>query len=105
MAGNTRDVVVGSSEFRVGKRTFAAFEIVSGRPSIAFRLPPADVARLLRRRACFATPYGRNLWASIWADGALDWSYIESLLRQSYRTVALKRMTAALEHSPRRNVQ
>ena len=87
----------GHPNFRAGSRTFAAFEIVDGRPSIAFRLPAADVARLLRRKLFFATPYGRNLWASIWADGALDWRFIDALLRQSYRTVALKRMIKALD--------
>ena len=71
---------------------------MGGRPSIAFRLPPADVASLLRRKQFFATPYGRNLWASVWADGALDWRLDRlDLVRQSYRTVALKRMIKALD--------
>jgi predicted DNA-binding protein (MmcQ/YjbR family) len=87
----------GHPNFRAGKRTFAAFEIIGGRPSIAFRLPPADVARLLRRKQFFATPYGRNLWVSLRADGALDWRFVESLLRDSYKTVALKRMIDALD--------
>jgi predicted DNA-binding protein (MmcQ/YjbR family) len=87
----------GHPNFRAGKRTFAAFEIVDGRPSIAFRLPPLEVAHLLHRKQFFATPYGRNLWASVWADGALDWRLIASLLRKSYRTVALKRMINALD--------
>ena len=87
----------GHPNFRAGKRTFAAFEIVGGRPSIAFRLPPADVARLLRRKQFFATPYGRNLWVSVWADGRMNWRAVTLLLRRSYRTVALKRMIDALE--------
>jgi predicted DNA-binding protein (MmcQ/YjbR family) len=77
----------GHPNFRAGKRTFAAFEVIGGRPSIAFRLPPADVARLLRRKQFFATPYGRNLWVSLWADGRIDWRAVTSLLRRSYRTV------------------
>jgi predicted DNA-binding protein (MmcQ/YjbR family) len=87
----------GHPNFRAGRRTFAAFEIVGGRPSIAFRLPPADVASLLRRKLFFATPYGQSLWASVWADGTPDWRLIDALLRKSYRTVALKRMIAALD--------
>jgi predicted DNA-binding protein (MmcQ/YjbR family) len=87
----------GHPNFRAGKRTFAAFEIFGGRPSIAFRLPPPDVARLLRRTQFFATPYGRDLWVSLWADGPLDWRTVTSLLRSSYRTVALKRMIDALD--------
>jgi hypothetical protein len=42
-------------------------------------------------------PYGRGLWISIWADTQLDWRLISNLLQRSYRTVALKRMIAALE--------
>jgi predicted DNA-binding protein (MmcQ/YjbR family) len=87
----------GHPNFRAGKRTFAAFEIIGGRPSIAFRLPPAEVARLLRRKQFFATPYGQRLWVSVWADSPLDWRLVESLLRSSYRTVALKRMIDALD--------
>jgi hypothetical protein len=66
--------------FRAGRKTFCSFEIVSDRPSIAFRLPPADVRRTVRRKRFFATPYGRGLWASMWVDGAVDWNSIATLL-------------------------
>jgi predicted DNA-binding protein (MmcQ/YjbR family) len=89
----------GHPNFRAGKRTFAAFEIIGGRPSIAFRLPPADVERLVRRKQFFATPYGRDLWVSLWADGPIDWRTVTSLLRSSYRTVAVKRMLDALDRT------
>jgi predicted DNA-binding protein (MmcQ/YjbR family) len=87
----------GHPNFRAGKRTFAAFEIFGGRPSIAFRLPPAEVTALLRRKRFFATPYGRNLWVSLRVDGAVDWRLVDALLRRSYRTVAIKRMVIALD--------
>ena len=87
----------GHPHFRAGKKTFATFERVQGRPSIAFRLEPAEVARLVRRKQFFATPYGRDLWVSTWADVPLDWRVIGDLLERSYRLVALKRMIAALE--------
>ena len=48
----------GHPNFRAGKRTFATFEIVGGRPSIAFRLPSVNVDLLLRRKQFFVTPYG-----------------------------------------------
>ncbi len=83
--------------FRAGRKTFCTFEIVSGRPSIAFRLAPVDVAAALRRKHFFATPYGRGLWASVWVDVAVDWKLIESLLERSYRLVASKRLLAALD--------
>lgn len=87
----------GHPNFRAGRRTFVAFERVQGRASIAFRLDPAEVERLLRRNGFFATPYGRGLWVSLWADGAIDWKVVSDLVERSYRTVALKRMLKKLE--------
>lgn len=88
----------GHPNFRAGKRTFATFELVKGRPSIAFRLHTADVDLLLHRKQFFVTPYGRGQWVSLWADRRLDWRFVDHLLRRSYQVVALKRMIAALEH-------
>ena len=87
----------GHPNFAAGKKVFAAFEPVKGRPSIAFRLDPGEVDRLLRREGFFATPYGRGLWVSLWADDAVDWTMVEQLLDRSYRGVALKRMVTALD--------
>ena len=83
--------------FRAGKRTFATYERVGGRPSIAFRLNGVDIKSLLRRPHFFTTPYGRGLWVSVWADGPLSWRVIADLLERAYRLVALKRMIKALE--------
>jgi len=77
----------GHPNFKAGKKTFVAFERVKGRASIAFRLEPDEVDQLLRRKQFFATPYGRGLWASVWADGPVDWSVIEDLVERSYRVV------------------
>jgi predicted DNA-binding protein (MmcQ/YjbR family) len=87
----------GHPNFRAGRKTFATFEHVQGRPSVAFRLGRGDVARLSRRKAFFVTPYGRGLWVSVWADIPLDWRLVRDLVLRSYRLVALKRMVAALE--------
>ena len=92
----------GHPNFKAGTKTFVAFERVKGRASIAFRLEPDDVERLLRRKQFFATPYGRGRWASVWADGRIDWRGVEDLVERSYRVVALKRMLHALEAQPRR---
>jgi predicted DNA-binding protein (MmcQ/YjbR family) len=92
----------GHPNFKAGTKTFVAFERVKGRASIAFRLDPGEVERLLRRKPFFATPYGRGLWASLWADGPIDWGTVEDLVERSYRVVALKRMLSALEEKPRR---
>lgn len=87
----------GHPNFRAGRTTFCTFEIVRGRPSIAFRLPPAEVRRRLRQTGFFKTPYGRGLWVSAWVDWAVKEGVIATLAEQSYRAVALKRMLKALD--------
>jgi predicted DNA-binding protein (MmcQ/YjbR family) len=87
----------GHPNFKAGKKVFVAFEPLKGRPSIAFRLEPSDVERLLTRKQFFVTPYGRGQWVSLWADGALDWKAVTDLVDRSYRLVAQKRMIAALD--------
>ena len=92
----------GHPNFKAGKKTFVAFERVKGRASIAFRLEPDAVEQLLVRKHFFATPYGRGLWASVWADTRIDWNAVEALVERSYRVVALKRMLTALDGKARR---
>jgi predicted DNA-binding protein (MmcQ/YjbR family) len=88
----------GHPNFRAGKRTFAAFEWIQGRPTLAFRLGADEVGQaLLQGERFFATPYGRGLWASLWADRTIDWKLVEKLVERSYRQVALKRMLAGLD--------
>jgi predicted DNA-binding protein (MmcQ/YjbR family) len=86
----------GHPNFKAGKRTFVAHEVVGGRPSIAFHVPKTDVDRLMKRAQFFATPYGRGQWVSVWADGTLDWVMVDDLVERAYLTVALKRMIAAM---------
>jgi len=93
----------GHPNFRAGKKMFVAFERIQGKPSIAFRLPPGDVQRLLQRKPFFITPYGRGQWVSVWVDDGLEWALVASLVPRSYRVVALKRMLNALStESPSR---
>jgi predicted DNA-binding protein (MmcQ/YjbR family) len=91
----------GHPNFRAGKRTFATFEIISGRPSIAFRLDGRDVNPLLLKKNYFTTPYGQGRWVSVWADGRVDWSFVARLIDRSYRTVATKRMIMVLDRTTR----
>jgi predicted DNA-binding protein (MmcQ/YjbR family) len=92
----------GHPNFIAGKRTFVTYEVIDGRPSIAFRLP-ADASRMLTRGQFFATPYGRGQWVSVWVDGAVDWILVTDLVHRSYRIVALKRMLSALDGGRRAN--
>lgn len=88
----------GHPNFRAGKRTFAAWEWIKGRPSFAFRLGSDEAAAfLLQHGDSFATPYGRGQWVSVWADEEADWPLLSELAERAYLSVALKRMVAALE--------
>ena len=84
----------GHPTFRVAGKTFCAFEMIKGRPSIAFRLPDGDVAEIAAIEHGFLTPYGRGKWAGVWVDGTQDWPRIERLVRISYLVVAPKRLRA-----------
>ena len=88
----TETVSWGHPSFRAGRKTFCTFEMVGGRPSIAFRLPTEEVERMLKRHTrIIASPYGRGRWISVWVDGKVDWKLIESALDRSYRTVTATR--------------
>jgi len=90
----------GHPNFRAGRKTFCAFEIIAGRPSIAFRLGPAAVKRALRRRGFFATPYGRGVWVSVPLDRRVDGRVLASMIEQSYRTVATAGLRKLLDARP-----
>ena len=87
----------GHPNFRAGKKTFCAVEWVKGRPSVAFRLDPADQAAVGMLADFFPTPYGKGLWLSLWLDEQPAMALLENLALTGYRTVALKRMLRALE--------
>jgi predicted DNA-binding protein (MmcQ/YjbR family) len=77
----------GHPNFRVGTKTFCTLEVVKGRPSIALRVPLADVARLKRKPHFFATPYGRGVWISRWLDADVQWRELRALIARSHRYV------------------
>ena len=71
---------------------FCAFEVMKGRPSIAFKISTRRAARLLKKGTYFASAYGRNQWVSIYVDQPVDWDAVETLIEESYRSVATKGM-------------
>ena len=86
----------GHPSFRAGKKTFAALEIISGRPSLAVRVEPLEADVPADDALFFVTPYGRGKWVSIWLDRKAPVSLIRELIGRAYRIVANKRMLAAL---------
>jgi predicted DNA-binding protein (MmcQ/YjbR family) len=88
----------GHPTFEAGKKMFAVLDNYQDSPCIAFRAALEHVPTLLADQRFFEAPYAaRHGWVCLHADGPLDLQEIESLLRDSYRLVALKRMLAALD--------
>ena len=94
----------GHPNFRAGRRTFVTYEWIQKRPSIAFRLNPADVVKYAGVRGFIRTPYGRDEWISMKADGRMNWRLAKELIIKSYKLVALTRMIQTLESGSRRRV-
>ena len=92
----------GHPSFRAGKKTFCTFEMIGGRPSIAFRLDPAAVKRALRRPRFFETPYGRGVWVSVSVEDRIEWRLVEAMIEQAYRSVATKSLCRLLDGRRRR---
>jgi hypothetical protein len=88
--------------FRVGKKIFVTVEPHDGRPNTAFWCKaPAGAQEVLVRGdpvRYFVPPYvGRNGWVGVRLTGDVDWPFVASLVEDSYRMTAPKRMLAALE--------
>lgn len=86
----------GHPNFRVGGRTFAAFEIIDGRPSVAFNLGSEESDLVAQDPRCFKTPYGRGQWVSMFVDGRPPWKTVTLLLRRSYERRAPKRLLKSI---------
>jgi len=93
----------GHPTFRVADKVFCAFEMIKGRPTIAFRLPPETCETLVSDGRAFATPYGRGYWASVWVDRTVNWRAMKTLVRAGYRSVAPKRLAGMLDGSETRD--
>jgi predicted DNA-binding protein (MmcQ/YjbR family) len=92
----------GHPTFEAGKKMFAVLDRYEGRGCIAFRAGPERRQALLADERFFEAPYAaRHGWVCLDADGRLNWREVETLLRESYRLVALKRMLAALDEQPK----
>jgi predicted DNA-binding protein (MmcQ/YjbR family) len=88
----------GHSSFEAGKKMFAVLDCYEGRPCIAFRASVECRLVLLADERFFEAPYAaRHGWVCLRTDSRLSWREVETLVRESYRLVALKRMVAALD--------
>ncbi len=79
----------GHPNFRVGKKTFAVFELYRGRPCIAVKAEDGFQQILVDEVRFFRTPYiGNRGWVSAWVDRDVDWTLMKDLVKRSYRLMA-----------------
>lgn len=88
----------GHPTFRAGKKMFAAFGGGSDCLNLGLKVGFERQDELLKDPRFFPTPYAAHQgWVSLRIDDRTDWAEVAALLREAYRTVALKRMLKALD--------
>jgi hypothetical protein len=104
------EVVAGESFgnpcFHAGKRPFVVLDRYRGEDCIFLYVDPGLREELLKDKNFFPAPYDPREKGLCRRLSAIDWTQLKSLLIQSYRQVAIKRMIAALDqkgHSGRRS--
>ena len=95
----------GEPTFRVKNRMFVTFAAPTshhgaGRPAAWCKAAPGEQG--LRVRASperfFVPPYvGPSGWIGVWLDGDVDWDEVAELVRDAYRLIAPKKLTARLD--------
>jgi predicted DNA-binding protein (MmcQ/YjbR family) len=84
----------------VGGRTFAAFEVYRGRPSIAVMAGVADQAILLDQFGFYQTPYlGKRGWVNAWVDAPVPWELLGDLLAKAHLVLSRRPPTRPRRHS------
>ena len=95
----------GEPTFRVRNKLFAMYANAAthhgqGRPSVWCKAAPGNQAVMVRAAPdrFFVPPYvGPSGWVGVWLDARVDWVELADLLRDAYRLVAPKRLTALLD--------
>jgi predicted DNA-binding protein (MmcQ/YjbR family) len=95
----------GEPTFRVRNKMFAMYANANkhhgnGRAAVWVKAAPGDQAKMVSAapECFFVPPYmGPSGWVGIWLDGAVDWDDVAEFLRDAYRLVAPKRLSASLD--------
>jgi predicted DNA-binding protein (MmcQ/YjbR family) len=87
----------GNVAFRAGKRPFVVLDRYKGVDCIFLYVDPHRRAALLKDKRFFRAPYDPREQGLCRTLDKIEWREMTSLILDSYRRVALKRMTAALE--------
>jgi predicted DNA-binding protein (MmcQ/YjbR family) len=91
----------GRPTFRAGKKIFVTVGASMHRPySLVFKPDPDEYPALVQRLEIFVPPYfGPSGWLAIDLVEPVDWTFVEELVDESYRQVALKRQLKSLDGS------
>jgi predicted DNA-binding protein (MmcQ/YjbR family) len=94
----------GEPTFRVRNKLFAMYAAPNnhhgnGRPAVWCKAGPGNQALMVQTapERFFVPPYvGPSGWVGVWLDGAVDWTELSDLLRDSFNLVAPKRLRLSL---------
>ena len=90
----------GNPTFEAGKKMFAVLDSYEGKICIAFRVPVDQYSKILEDPRFFPAPYSaKHGWICLRADSKIDLKELSTLLKQSYKCVALKRMLTKLSEA------
>jgi predicted DNA-binding protein (MmcQ/YjbR family) len=95
----------GEPTFRVRNKMFAMYANAANhhgnsRPAVWVKAAPGDQATMVKGApTCFFIPpyMGPSGWVGIWLDGVVGWGDVDEFLRDAYRLVAPKRLSASLD--------
>lgn len=92
----------GDPTWRVRERIFAMQKgnYEGGRPSLWLKASEGGQAVLVEAdpEAFFVPPYvGNKGWVGAYLDRRIDWSLLRELIEESYRLIAPRRLSAALD--------
>ena len=89
----------GKPHFRVKRKIFAGYGEEKGRETIGFKLEMEHAELLVQNDKRFTrAPYvGHKGWVSMDAAGAKDEKELRSLILESYRLIAPKKLVAQLD--------
>ena len=95
----------GEPTFRVRNKMFAMYANAAnhhgnGRHAVWVKAAPGDQTTMVGGApTCFFVPpyVGPSGWVGIWLDGVVGWDDVDDFLRDAYRLVAPKRLSASLD--------
>lgn len=95
----------GEPTFRVRNRIFAMYASAGnhhggGRPAVWYKAAPGERELRIARDSdhYFSPPYvGVKGWIGMWLDGDVDWDDLADDLRDAYRLIAPRKLSAALD--------